>query len=213
MRYLLPRLLTLPVDDATKTMWKKQLADLPEIPSTTADGKTQLLPAEKFSHKKNMENPELYAVFPYRLFTVIQGGEALQTGINTWNARGERANVGWQQQPIQAALLGLTAEAKDLVVQRARNTAAGYRFPGFYGPNYDWTPDQDQISVFMIGLQRMLMQCEGDLILLLPAWPEDWDCEFKLHAPYQTTVEGKVVAGKLVELKVTPEARRKDVIP
>jgi hypothetical protein len=45
----------------------------------------------------------------------------------------------------------------------------------------------------------------------MPAWPKDWDCDFKLHAPYQTVIEGKVVGGKIKELKVTPESRRKDV--
>jgi len=30
-------------------------------------------------------------------------------------------------------------------------------------------------------------------------------------APYETTVEGRVVKGKLVDFKVTPEARRSDV--
>jgi hypothetical protein len=57
----------------------------------------------------------------------------------------------------------------------------------------------------------MLMQTEGRRILLLPAWPADWTAEFKLHAPLQTTVEGRVEAGKIVRLKVTPESRRKDV--
>jgi hypothetical protein len=35
---------------------------------------------------------------------------------------------------------------------------------------------------------------------------------FKLHAPYQTTVEVTTKNGKITELKVTPEARKKDVI-
>jgi hypothetical protein len=33
-----------------------------------------------------------------------------------------------------------------------------------------------------------------------------------LHAPYQTTVEAKVHAGKIVDLKVVPESRRQDVV-
>ena len=49
----------------------------------------------------------------------------------------------------------------------------------------------------MIALQRMLMQCEGDRILLLPAWPKDWDVSFKLHAPRQTTVECVYRGGKV----------------
>jgi hypothetical protein len=211
LRYLLPRLLELPADKATRAMWKKLLADQPDVPSVTKDGKTRLLPARKYSKRKNIENPELYAVFPYRMYTVSQGGEALKTGINTWKVRKNRANIGWQQQPIQAALLGLTNEAKNLVTQRVKAKARGYRFPGFYGPNYDWTPDQDHLSVFMIGIQRMLMQCEGDRILLLPAWPKEWDVSFKLHAPKNTTVEAVVKNGKVKMLAVTPESRRKDI--
>ena len=49
-------------------------------------------------------------------------------------------------------------------------------------------------------------------ILLLPAWPKDWDCEFELHAPYAATVEGIYKAGNLEQLKVTPESRAKDVV-
>jgi alpha-L-fucosidase 2 len=212
LRHLLPRLLALPVDEATKAQWRTLLADQPAVPAVTKDGKAWLLPAQTYSHLSNCENPELYAVFPYRAYTKMTGGEELQIGINTWNSRRNRANIGWQQQPIQAALLGLAAEAKALVVQRARSKAGGYRFPGFYGPNYDWTPDQDQISVFMIGLQRMLMQCQGDRILLLPAWPKEWNVSFKLHAPRQTTVEGVYRDGKFESLTVTPESRARDVV-
>ena len=59
-----------------------------------------------------------------------------------------------------------------------------------------------------------LPSCEScrKTIRLLPAWPNDWDSDFKLHAPYNTTVEGRVKGGSLLELKVTPESRRKDVI-
>jgi hypothetical protein len=72
-------------------------------------------------------------------------------------------------------------------------------------------PDQCNGSVIESTLQYMLMQTDGKKILLLPAWPKDWDASFKLHAPYQTTVEGRVVNGELLELKVTPETRQKDV--
>ena len=48
----------------------------------------------------------------------------------------------------------------------------------------------DHGGVLQMGLQLMLMQCEDREIRLLPAWPKEWDTDFKLHAPYQTTVEG-----------------------
>jgi hypothetical protein len=64
----------------------------------------------------------------------------------------------------------------------------------------------------MIALQAMLLQSVGDKILLLPAWPKDWDVEFKLHAPKQTVITVKYADGKLQELSVEPPERRKDVV-
>ena len=64
----------------------------------------------------------------------------------------------------------------------------------------------------MIGLQEMLMQTVDDQILLLPAWPKTWDVDFKLHAPHNTTVEARVRNGKVVDLKVLPQSRAKDVV-
>jgi hypothetical protein len=58
----------------------------------------------------------------------------------------------------------------------------------------------------------MVMQTDGDRIYVLPAWPADWDVSFKLHAPRNTVVEGVYRHGKLEQLKVTPSARRADVV-
>ena len=49
-------------------------------------------------------------------------------------------------------------------------------------------------------------------IYLLPAWPKEWDVDFKLHAPQQTIVEAIVRNGKILSLKVTPQSREKDLI-
>jgi hypothetical protein len=57
----------------------------------------------------------------------------------------------------------------------------------------------------------MLLQHAGDKILLLPAWPKDWDVSFKLHAPRRTTVECVYRGGKLEKLEVLPRERRKDI--
>ena len=64
----------------------------------------------------------------------------------------------------------------------------------------------------MMTLQLMLMQCDGKRILLLPAWPRTWTADFKLHAPYQTIVEGHVENGKISKLKVVPRQRAMDVV-
>ena len=110
------------------------------------------------------------------------------------------------------ALLGLTDDARQLRGhQRRQPVAPQARFPGFLYHPWDWIPDVDQGGVIMIALQRMLLQWDGDRILLLPAWPKDWDVSFKLHVPQRTTVECVYRGGEVEMLKVTPESRRKDV--
>jgi len=64
----------------------------------------------------------------------------------------------------------------------------------------------------VIGLQEMLMQTVDDKIVLFPAWPKEWDVDFKLHAPGNTTVEAHLVNGKIEYLKVVPESRCKDLM-
>jgi len=69
----------------------------------------------------------------------------------------------------------------------------------------------------MIGMQEMVMQThsapgEQGKIRLLPAWPNEWDVDFKMHAPYKTTVECKFQSGKIVFLNVTPHERHNDAV-
>ena len=108
-------------------------------------------------------------------------------------------------------MLGLTDEAKAAVVRNFSTPHTGSRFPAFWGPNFDWIPDQDHGSVASIALQRMVLQFDDGKIHLLPAWPQEWDVEFKLHAPGQTVVEGSYSKGRLEALTVSPASRREDV--
>ena len=174
-----------------------------------------ILPAERFDKLKNKENPELYAVFPFRLFGVRDpsvGKDDLQLARNTFAARLHRSHNCWSQDDIQAAMLGLTDEAKESVSKRAAHASHSMsRFPAFWDSFNDYLPDMDHGGVLQMALQSMLMQCEGRQIILLPAWPTEWDVQFKLHAPDQTTVEGTVRAGRIESLRVMPEARRADV--
>jgi alpha-L-fucosidase 2 len=191
--------------------WRRILGELPEIPVGEKEGVKVILPAERFDKKKNTENPELYGIFPYRIFGV--GKADLKLARDTFAARLHKSHECWSQDEIQMALLGLTAEVKESLMKRA--SAASHsesRFPGFWNAFKDWLPDVDHGGVLQMALQLMLMQCEGEQILLLPAWPGEWDVDFKLHAPRQTIVEGKVREGRVVELSVTPESRRKDVV-
>lgn len=183
---------------------------IPDLP-TRDEGSVRLLDVAEqvLEEAKNTENAELYAIFPFRLFGV--GKPDLELARATFARRRYRHNRGWCQDSIQAAYLGLTEEAQRMLVGRFSNKHFGSRFPAFWGPNFDWIPDQDHGTAGMITLQAMLLQAEGNQITLLPAWPRTWNVCFRLHAPLRTTVEGTFTNGRLVDLVVTPEARGKDV--
>ncbi len=212
LRYVLPELIKLPVTNKQRDTWQKMLGKLPPVPQEKKADKYYLLPAQQYSSKHNMENPELYAVFPYKLYTLSCGREKLRTGINTFSVRKYRGTGGWQQNAIQAALLGLSSEAQKMVVSNAHHWARGFRFTAFWGPNFDWIPDQDHGSVTMIALQDMLLQFHNDKIYIFPAWPKQWNVSFKLWAPQNTYVTAKLNRGKLQELTVFPSSRKKDII-
>ncbi len=185
-------------------------AKLPPIPLREVDGKKALAPAEKFARKQNIENPELYAVYPFRLIAV--GKPNLEWGLTALAHRWDRGNSGWRQDDIFMAYLGLAEEARANLVARAASHDPGSRFPAFWGPNYDWTPDQDHGGVLVKTLQSLALQTDGRAIYLLPAWPDGWDVSFKLHAPFATIVECEYRGGRIVALRVTPEERARDVV-
>jgi len=186
------------------------LSELPDLPKRTDRERTFLLPADAFRVLANMENPELYAVFPYRLLGV--GRADLEMARETFARRANRHNVCWWQDDIQMACLGLAAEARRNVAGRLSTSNPDFRFPAMWGPFSDEIPDMDHGGVGQMALQYMLMQPLGEKILLFPAWPKDWDVEFKLHAAKNTIVEGVFRDGKLERLTVTPQFRAGDIV-
>ncbi len=224
LTYVLPRLLALPANLTTpeqRARWQRQWKMLPPIPSADVEGKKVLRPAAKHGGPANFENPELYAVFPFKLYGV--GSPDLEVGRATFARRANRQNKGWCKDSMQAACLGLGEEAANLLAARVRDINKGSRFPAFWGPNFDWIPDQDHGSNILSTLQMMLLQYDTSSapdysgknpgkIFVLPAWPKNWNASFKLHAPGNTTVEGEVHGGKLTSLKVTPPSRAADVV-
>ena len=195
--------------EAEIQQFSRLIQELPEIPMRELDGEKVLAPAHEYSGKQNIENPELYAIFPYRAYGIRM--DDLELARRTFENRLIKQTGGWQQNAIKAAYLGLTEEAANLTSQNFNANTTSYRFPTMWGPNYDWTPDQCHGSVAMTALQRMLEQYEGDEIYLFPAWPENWDVDFKLHAPKNTLIEGRVIDGKITKLKVVPSFRAKNI--
>jgi hypothetical protein len=130
LKYVIEGLMALPAKFSTalqRGAWKKTLSDLPDIPEKQENGKSFLLPATVFGKLSNAENPELYAVFPYRIYGI--GKDSLETGIRSFNARVNRENRCWWQDEIQAACLGLGREAANGIVKRMMNWNEAYRFP------------------------------------------------------------------------------------
>ncbi|MCG2614792.1 DUF5703 domain-containing protein [Terrimonas sp. NA20] len=214
LQVLSQRLLALPAKYATEEKRKLWLAfskKIPVVPYTNVFGKTTIAPAITWERINNTESPQLYPVYPWNIYGV--GKPGLDTALNTWkydtNVIKFRSHIGWKQDNIWAARLGLAADAWKLTSAKLKNS--GRRFPAFWGPGFDWVPDHNWGGSGMIGLQEMLLQTDGQRILLLPSWPTELDVHFKLHAPGNTTVEAVWKNGKMERLTVVPEARRGDV--
>jgi hypothetical protein len=209
------RLLALPVKYGTteqRAYWTGLLQRIPAISYRQFDGHTTIAPARLWERVNNIESPQLYPVYPWGIFGI--GKPGLDTALNTWRydtlVQQFRSHIGWKQDNIFAARLGLTAEAWRLTSLKLQNSHR--RFPAFWGPGFDWVPDHNWGGSGMIGLQEMLLQVDDRKIMLFPAWPAAVDVHFKLHAPYNTTVEAELKGGKVVSLIVLPESRRADVM-
>ncbi|SHF30545.1 hypothetical protein SAMN05444405_10715 [Bacteroides luti] len=199
--------------DSTKSArWKQMLSTIPPITIREENGKKMIAPAKLWERINNIESPQLYPVFPWRVYGV--GKKDLDVAVNTYFSDSDalkfRSHIGWKQDNIFAACLGLTKEAQRLTSLKMKDSEL--RFPTFWGPGYDWTPDHNWGGSGMIGLQEMLMQTNGEQILLFPAWPAEWNVHFKMHAPKNTTVEAELKDGKVTSLQVYPAERMKDVV-
>ena len=213
-RKLLEQIPPLPIGENSKEMMiKKAIPTCPYLAQTPISPSEKLLhrsllPAEQFARYCNCENPELYAIFPYRFYGI--GRPDLEVGRNSMPNRLCSWGFCWDQTPIDFACLGQTKDAKKWTADRFLYDS--FRFPVFYRTGQDQWPDEDHAGVAMTGLEFMLLQTDGDKMLLFPAWPKEWNVDFKLHAPRNTLVEGVYRDGKLEKLRVTPASRRADVV-
>ncbi len=213
LRRVLQGLLALPADLTSaeqRSRWQRFLGEIPELPIGETNGIKLLRPAEVFGPAHNSENPELYAIYPFRVFGL--GKPELQLARDTFAARRVKSPGCWSQDGIQAALVGDAEVARKNVVFNLTRQDKQLRFPAFWDPGHDYAPDEDNGGNGLNILQTMLLQAEGRKIMILPAWPKNWDADFKLHAPLQTVVAGRVRDGKLVSLTLTPTERRADVV-
>ncbi len=197
------------ISASEKRYYEDYLERLPGYYYNEIKGDAVIKPAESWKRIANIECPQFYPLFPFNRFGL--GKDDMTVFRNTWKHGTFPKNmvISWHQDGIFFARMGMTEKAAAYNTQKLMNSER--RFPTFWGPGHDWVPDHNWGGSGMIGLQEMLMQCFGERILLFPTWPKAWDVKFKLHAPQNTTVEGTLKDGKLIDLKVKPESRRKDV--
>eukprot|EP00040_Diaphanoeca_grandis_P036043 m.228213 g.228213 ORF g.228213 m.228213 type:complete len:1005 (+) comp33539_c0_seq1:52-3066(+) len=228
---VLPRLLALDstsgVTPAMKLKWSTLMTRVPPLPvadcnlSSTHVAGVCLRPAASLpSHTSNSENPELYAVHPYRVVGLFANRTL---GNASFVARRFHGDTGWSEDLMDAALLGLANEsARGAIARASVKPYTGLRWIGFQAGIGAGGPITDHGGVATAGLRYMLLQTRvadesglaNNKIVLFPAWPcHDWAVNFKLHAPGNTTVEGFYDgAGGLTNFSVTPAHRKQDVV-
>lgn len=207
------RLLVLQSDSLSrkdKQYFASYLGRLPELSYSVVDGDTIVLPAESYVRYQNVECPQFYPLFPFDRYDFRSS--MIPIFRNTWKHGKFPKNmvISWHQDGIFYARMGMVQEAYDYNMKKLKSSAM--RFPTFWGPGHDWTPDHNWGGSGMIGLQEMLLQTVGDKIYILPCWPKDKDVHFKLHAPRNTVVEVKYQNGRIHKMKVSPKSRLKDVV-
>jgi len=191
---------------------------IPPIIISEVDGHKIIAPAKSYEwvfYNDNMDFPNMYVCFPFNYYFLGRDSNGIQLASNTWDygairPKSQKQSQCWYQSAINLARMGRTTDAQKYIMQKFLHPSL--RFPAFWvNPGFCHAPDTDHGGAGMIGLQEMLMQCDDKRILIGAAWPAEWDCHFKLNAPYQTTVEGRVKNSKVVITQVLPASRRADI--
>jgi len=216
LKAILTGLLELPMSLSTAAQreeWQALSQIIPPLPIGEKEGGLVILPAEdlKGEAKRNFENPELYPVFPFGLYGI--GKPDLDVARNTFKHRLHKGPLGggWNQDPVKQALLGDAAGAQKAMISMSGRKDKDCRFPALWMDHQDYVPNFCHGGMLESTLQSMLLQTADQRLLLLPAWPQNWSVQFRLHAPGQTVVTGAAANGNVLALKVTPEARASSV--
>jgi hypothetical protein len=194
-----------------KKYYGEFLARVPDFDYEVVDGLKVIKPAKSWIRESNQELPQFYPLFPFNQFEL--GDDEIEFFKNAYQVAPDfrKGTIqSWHQDGIQFARMGMAEEAADYNTRKLQDSPR--RFPTFWGPGHDWVPDHNWGGSGMIGLQEMLLQTIGDKIVLFPAWPKEWDVDFKLHAPQNTNIQCKLENGEITSLIVEPETRAKDVV-
>eukprot|EP01084_Bolivina_argentea_P274705 468275_1 len=217
LRVVSERLLKLPSNFGTQTqraLWANIQKITPDIPLMKHSNVDIVSPGMLLPPKEsNSENTELYTVHPFRIYQFFKPN--LTLAQNTYKYRRNPCNVGWCQDILDTAMLGMINETQKMVVSRANSAKQGlsWKWNGFTGHFQDYYPSLDHLEFMRTAIHYMLIQNNFDTkeIYILPTWPCQWAVRFKLHARLNTVVtvdyDGN---GHLNEFIVEPSERKSD---
>lgn len=196
LKYTLAGLAKLPerlVDEALKAEWKECEDAVPVLP--VVDGR--ILPAYEYGHGRNLENPELYAIFPFRLYGL--GLPDIEVARKTYQHRVFDSPTCWAQDAVQTAMMGDAEEARRHLMKKVNAVDEEIRFPSFWRPGSDYTPDLDNGGVLALAMQYMVLNCIDGKEMILPALPQGWSVDFKLRTPECRSVRVISEGGEIVK--------------
>ena len=187
---------------------------IPSIPLCEIQGETCIAPAVTWMRINNVESPQLYPVFPWRIYCL--GRPDIDIARSTYflddYVQKMRSSTGWKQDNIWAPLLGITHDAVRLCKEKFAD--GPYRFPAFWERGFDWAPDHNRGGSAMIGLQEMLLQEKPDgELMLFPCWPREWDADFRLHATGGRTVDASIKDGIVKATSTVRDGKRTVTTP
>ena len=216
------RLLSLPKKFGTaqdRQLWQYTLDSTPDIPLKNGI----IWPGEKIPEKhSNSENTELYTVHPFKMYSFLSNASDLELAINTYQKRRFPCNINWCQDILDAAILGITSDAKKMLIERAKNGKGPcpWKWWGFYckqnGANN--VANDNHIEWMRSSIHYMLIgtndnnYLNDNVIYLFPSWPCDWSVEYKFYTILNTTIHLKYNGkGNITQLIVEPQARMSDI--
>lgn len=160
-------------------------SDIPPLPLAEKDGKTVIAPCrETFRpYQQNIEDPELYPLFPFEIYRYDMSPEDKKLLSDTFATVPNRNVFGWSQMNIWAAMLGDAGFCRKNITENFKAKNKDYFFDAYFGPNYDWTPDQDHGCSTSIAAIFTVLQSYGDKVFIKPALPAEWEVRFRLPTP------------------------------
>ena len=204
MQSTLKKLLKMNISEEDKCYFQQIFNITPPLPMSEKQGKKILLPAKNYKEERqNIELPELYAVYPFELYTHLDEDAKIAADtfwelLERYDFRkphiigmppGTPSYSGWHYIGNTAALLGMKEICGEILEQNAALQNPGNRFPAMWGAVHDAVPDVDHGANIMNQLQLMLVQEREGEISILPAFPKEWNVKFKLFISQNRIVE------------------------